>query len=55
MITCDDCRRSEGINRTAVALPDQGLPVAPGTTMSFPTAEHAFALFARYPALQPGV
>ncbi len=55
VITCDDCGLSEGINRAAVALLEWGLPVSPSIMTNFPAAEHAFALFAGYPGLRPGV
>ncbi|MFC1959084.1 carbohydrate deacetylase [Chloroflexota bacterium] len=55
MITVDDCGLSEGINHATAELHEKGIVNTASIITSFPAAQHAFALFARYPELEMGV
>lgn len=54
IFTCDDCGLSEGINRAALDLYEQGIPVQASVMANFPAAAHAVSLFKDHP-LKTGV
>lgn len=55
IITCDDCGMSEGINIATADLHEQGIATAASIMTNLPAAQHAFDLFAHYPALEIGL
>ncbi|MCB9450002.1 MAG: ChbG/HpnK family deacetylase [Anaerolineaceae bacterium] len=54
IFTCDDCGLSEGINRAALDLYEQGIPVQASVMANFPAAPHAVELFNKH-AIPTGV
>src|SRR5215472_9709161 len=55
IVTCDDCGLAEGINQAALTLHQRQIATAASIITNFPASQHAYSLFAPYPALECGI